>query len=151
MIDGIEIVGRKNEASGIELQGTMQATISRVSIRNVLHGILLTHRNRNVQISECHLYDNRGTGVLMDGVNLHQINIANSHISYNRQGGIVCRDSEIRNLQITGCDIEGNMGEGLLAANILLDCRRGSVREGQSRAARFSTSGTRWAPRTSGC
>jgi hypothetical protein len=130
MIDGIEIVGRKNETSGIELQGTMQATISRVSIRNVLHGIVLTHRNRNVQISECHLYDNRGVGVLMDGVNLHQINIANSHISYNRQGGIVCRDSEIRNLQITGCDIEGNMGEGLLAANILLDCRRGSVREG---------------------
>jgi hypothetical protein len=91
---------------------------------------VLTHRNRNVQISECHLYDNRGVGVLMDGVNLHQINIANSHISYNRQGGIVCRDSEIRNLQITGCDIEGNMGEGLLAANVLLDCRRGSVREG---------------------
>ena len=130
MIDGIEIVGRNNESSGIELSGTMQATISRVSIRNALHGIVLTHRNRNVQISECHLYDNRGVGVLMDAVNLHQINIANSHISYNRQGGIVCRDSEIRNLQITGCDIEANVGEGLAAANVLLDCRRGTVREG---------------------
>lgn len=130
MIDGIEIVGRGNEACGIELTGTMQATISRVSVRHALNAIHLTNRNRNIQISECHLYDNRGVGVFMDGVNLHQINIANSHISYNRQGGIVCRDSEIRNLQITGCDLEANVGEGLLAANLLLDCRRGSVREG---------------------
>lgn len=130
MIDGLEIVGRTTEACGIELSGTMQATISRVSVRHTLYAIHLTQRNRNVQISECHLYDNRGIGVFMDGVNLHQINIANSHISYNRQGGIVCRDSEIRNLQITGCDIEGNVGDGLLAANVLLDCRRGSVREG---------------------
>ncbi len=130
MIDGIEIVGQHGEASGIELASTMQATLSRLSIRNVVHAIRLVTRNRNVQISECHLYDNRGVGVFMDGVNLHQINIANSHISYNRQGGIVCRESEIRNLQITGCDIEGNVGDGPLTANLLLDCRRGSVREG---------------------
>ncbi len=130
MIDGIEIVGKHGDAGGIELSGTMQATLSRLSIRNVTHAIRLTTRNRNVQISECHLYDNRGIGVYLDGVNLHQINIANSHISYNRQGGIVCRESEVRNLQITGCDIEGNVGDGLLAANLLLDCRRGSVREG---------------------
>ena len=130
MIDGIEIVGKHGDAGGIELSGTMQATLSRLSIRNVMHAIRLTTRNRNVQISECHLYDNRGIGVFLDGVNLHQINIANSHISYNRQGGIVCRESEVRNLQITGCDIEGNVGDGPLAANLLLDCRRGSVREG---------------------
>jgi Right handed beta helix region len=108
----------------------MQATLSRLVIRGVTHAIRLIDRNRNVQVSECHLYDNRGIGVFMDGVNLHQINIANSHISYNRQGGIVCRASEIRNLQITGCDIEGNVGDGPLAANLLLDCRVGSVREG---------------------
>lgn len=130
MVDGIEIVGKHNEACGIELAGTVQATLSRLVIRNTLHAIHLTHRNRNVQISECHLYQNRGVGVYLDAVNLHQINIAGSHISYNRQGGVVCRDSEIRNLQITGCDIEANQGDGLLAANVLLDCRRGSVREG---------------------
>ena len=130
MIDGIEIVGKHGDAGGIELSGTMQATLSRLSIRNVTHAIRLVTRNRNVQISECHLYDNRGIGVFMDSVNLHQINIANSHISYNRQGGIVCRESEVRNLQITGCDMEGNVGDGPLAANLLLDCRRGSVREG---------------------
>lgn len=130
LIDGIEIVGKHVDAGGIELSGTMQATLSRLVIRGVTHAIRLVDRNRNVQISECHLYDNRGVGVYMDAVNLHQINIANSHISYNRQGGIVCRASEIRNLQITGCDIEGNVGDGPLAANLLLDCRVGSVREG---------------------
>ena len=44
----------------------------------------------------------------MDGVNLHQINIASSHISYNRLGGIRLEESEVRNLQITGNDIEYN-------------------------------------------
>ena len=130
LIDGIEINGKHGEAGGIELSGTLQATLSRVTIRGVVHAVRLISRNRNVQISECHLYDNRGVGVLMDAVNLHQINIGNSHISYNRQGGVVARDSEIRNLQINGCDIEGNVGDGPLAANVLLDCRRGSVREG---------------------
>ncbi len=131
LIDGIEIVGGHPEASGIELNGTMQATITRVTVRNALHGIHVITRNRNIQISDCHLYDNRGVGVYLDGVNLHQINIVGCHISYCGQGGIVCRDSEIRNLQIGTCDIEGNMAEeGPPAANILLDCRSGSVREG---------------------
>ncbi len=130
LIDGIEISGHHVQASGIELSSTLQATLSRLTIRGVTHAIRLTTRNRNVLISDCHLYDNRGAGVFMDNVNLHQINIAHSHISYNRQGGIVSRDSEIRNLQITGCDLEGNVGDGPLAANLLLDCRRGSVREG---------------------
>ena len=130
LIDGIEISGHHGQAAGIELSNTLQAMLTRLTIRGVTHAIRLSTRNRNVVISDCHLYDNRGVGVLMDSVNLHQINIANSHISYNRQGGIVCKESEIRNLQITGCDIEGNVGEGPLAANVLLDCRRGSVREG---------------------
>ncbi|SVD43929.1 uncharacterized protein METZ01_LOCUS396783, partial [marine metagenome] len=68
----------------------------------------LIERNRNVLISHCHIYFNTGVGVYLDGVNLHQINIASSHISYNRQGGIRLERSEVRNLQITGNDIEYN-------------------------------------------
>ena len=48
MIDGIEVVGNHAEASGIEATGTMQAIFSRVTVRNALHGIHLTTRNRNV-------------------------------------------------------------------------------------------------------
>jgi hypothetical protein len=67
----------------------------------------------------------------MEKLNLHQVNISNSHISYNDGGGIVVRDSEVRNLQIGTCDIEANMVKGgPPAANLLLDRRSGSIREG---------------------
>lgn len=131
LIDGLEIRGAHPEADGILAEGTMAAVFSRLLIRNAVNGITLTGRNRNVIISECHIYDNRGVGILLDKVNLHQINITNSHISYNGGGGVVVRRSEVRNLQIGSCDIEGNMDpDGPPTANILLDVREGSVREG---------------------
>ncbi len=131
LIDGLQIVGRHSQASGIEAIGTMQLTITRVFVRSALHGIHLTGRNRNVIISNCHLYENRGIGICLDDLNLHQINIANCHISYNAGGGIVARNSEIRNLQIGTCDIEGNMGgaDSQPTANILLDSEGTSIGE----------------------
>ena len=47
-------------------------------------------------------------GVYFDGVNLHQAIIAGCHISYCKHAGIKVERSEVRNLQITGCDIEYN-------------------------------------------
>ena len=124
LIEGIEILGNHAEADGIELTRTVQAVISKVAIRWCRHGIHLVERNRNVTISDLHLYENRGIGLFLDEVNLHQINVANSHISYNRGGGIVVRDGNVRNLQITGCDIEANMpgdDSETGTANIFLD------------------------------
>ena len=131
LIDGLEIIGDHPEASGIEAIGTMQLTITRLVVHDALHGIRLIKRNRNVIISESHLYHNRGIGIFLDHLNLHQINIANCHISYNAGGGIVSRHSEIRNLQIGTCDIEGNMGgpDSEPAANIDLDARETSLGE----------------------
>lgn len=123
MVDGIEIVGAHPEAVGIEASGTMQLTVTRTSVRKALHGIHLVKRNRNVIISECHIYHNRGVGVFLDHLNLHQINVVDCHISYNEGGGIVVRDTHLANLQIGSCDIEGNMGgaESKPAANIEID------------------------------
>ena len=124
LIDGLEILGGHPEADGIELTGTVQAVINRVAVRKVHHGIHLVNRNRNIIISDCHLYENSGIGLYLDDVNLHQINVANSHISYNRQGGIVVRDGNVRNLHVTGCDIEANMPADETptnGANILID------------------------------
>lgn len=131
MVDGIEILGRHPQACGIEASGTMQLTLTRVVVRKAKHAIHLTRRNRNVTLSECHLYENTGIGVFMDRLNLHQINIANCHISYNSGGGVVARESEIRNLQIGTCDIEGNMGdpESEPTANVWLDSTGTSVGE----------------------
>lgn len=131
MVDGLEIVGNHPESSGIEATGTMQLTLTRVVIREARHGVHLHTRNRNVTLSECHIYNNSGIGVYLDRLNLHQINIANCHISYNDGGGVVSTKSQIRNLQIGTCDIEGNMGGpgSKPTANVLLDSTDSSIGE----------------------
>jgi len=131
VIDGLEIVGGHEQASGIDLTGTMQATLSRLLIREAWNGIRLTGRNRNVILSDCHIYHNRGAGIFLDQAELHQINVANCHISYNSLGGIVALKSVIRNLQIGICDIEDNVSpQAPSPANILIDATDGSVVEG---------------------
>jgi hypothetical protein len=130
MVDRLEIVGAHAEADGIRAEGTMQLTITGVTIRKARHGIHLTGRNRNVLIANAHIYENRGCGVFYDRVNLHQSNIANCHISYNAGGGVVTRGGEIRNLHIGTCDIESNMApDAPPTANILLDSTEGSTAE----------------------
>ncbi len=130
LVDALEITGKHPLASGIAARGTMQLVVSRTTIRKMLHGVHLVERNRNVILSECHIYENEGVGVFLDHVNLHQINIANCHISYNKQGGVVNLGGNVRNIQIGTCDIEGNMGsDSKPTANVLLDCTKGSVAE----------------------
>ena len=125
---GVEIVGAHPEAVGIEATGTMQMVISRVVIRHTLHAIHLVQRNRNVIVSDCHLYQNRGVGLFLDDVNLHQINVTGSHISYNDRGGIVVTAGNVRNLHVSGCDIEGNMSPDTEpTANVLIDCTGGKA------------------------
>jgi hypothetical protein len=123
MVEGLEIVGNHPEAAGVEAEGTMQLTLSRLVIRKVTHAVRLHKRNRNVIIADCHLYENSGIGVFLDAVDLHQINITGSHISYNAGGGIVSVKGNVRNLQITGCDIEANMSPptGPATANVFID------------------------------
>jgi hypothetical protein len=129
-VEGLEIVGAHAEADGIAAAGTMQLTVSQVVVREARHAIRLHRLNRNVLISDCHLYHNRGIGVFLDAVNLHQINVTGSHISYNAGGGVVVRGGNVRNLHIGNCDIESNMGrDAPPTANVLLDCTGGSVGE----------------------
>src|SRR5437763_14033134 len=94
--DGLEIFGGHDAAVGIEAAGTMKLTLTRMLVRRCLHGVHLTTRNRNVVIADSHIYHNRGVGVFLDHVNLHQINVTGSHISYNDAGGIVVLGGEVR-------------------------------------------------------
>jgi hypothetical protein len=134
----IEIQGAHPEADGIRIQGVMQPTLTGVLIREVRTGVYIHQRARNVLISHCHIYNNTGVGVHLDRVDLHQTIITGSHISYCRQGGVRIEASEIRNLQITGNDIEYNNNkahkvpdaDGEPTAEIYIDCRTGTVREG---------------------
>ena len=125
-IDGLEIVGGHPQAVGVEATGTMQLTLTRLVVRKALHAVHLTGRNRNVILSACHLYENRGVGVYYDHVNLHQSNIVGCHVSYNAGGGIVCRGGDVRNIQVSGCDVEGNhAADGPPTANVLIDSSGG--------------------------
>lgn len=108
LVQGLEIEGRHPEADGIHCHQTAMSTFESVLLRKLRHGIHLTERARNVLISHCHIYDNSGVGVFLDHVNLHQIIVASSHISYNKLSGIKILNGEVRNVQITGNDIEYN-------------------------------------------
>lgn len=132
LIDALEIIGDHINADGIELRNTFMPTLRALLIRNVRNGIHLTSRNRNVLIDACHVYNNTGIGIFLDQVNIHQFIISDSHISYCKKGGISVLNSEIRNFQITGNDIEYNCDlQGPASADILVDCTQGgSVREG---------------------
>ncbi len=132
-VQNIEILGEHDEAVGIELTRTMQATITNVLIRRCLYGIHLVERNRNFLLANTHIYQGRGPaiGVYFDGVNLHQANIVGCHISYHKHAGIKLIRSEIRNLQITGNDIEYNYDPDLEdSADVWIDSRESTVREG---------------------
>jgi hypothetical protein len=132
-VEGLEIVGRHAQADGIELKGTMQATIRGVSIRRCRYGLHLIERNRNLLLADSHIYHGQpgGIGVYFDGVNLHQAIIAGCHISYCPHAGIKLQRSEVRNLQITGCDIEYNFDPAQPdCADVWIDSREGTVREG---------------------
>ena len=130
VVQGLEILGAHAEADGIEATGTMQLTLSRLTIRECRHGIHLTERNRNVIVADCHLYRNRGVGLYLDHVNQHQTNVIGCHISYNLGGGVVAIGGEVRNLHIGTSDIEANHDEnGPPSANVLLDSTGGSIAE----------------------
>lgn len=131
IVQGLEIVGQHPQADGIRVEGVMQPTLHQLLIRKCRHGIHLHNRDRNVLISDCHIFDNSGIGIFFDGVNLHQTIIHGCHISYCKQAGIKVVAAEIRNLQICSNDIEYNYDSKLEGcADVFFDCREGTVREG---------------------
>jgi len=132
LVDALEIVGANPKADGLEFRHTLMPVLRSILIRNVHNGIHLISRNRNVIIDGCHIYNCTGIGIYLDSVNLHQIIISDSHISYCKLGGIKAERSEIRDFQLTGNDIEYNCDpEGPVSADIHIDCSElGSVREG---------------------
>lgn len=107
-VQNLEIEGRHEEADGLLFERVMQPTLEGVLLRQLRNGVHIRERARNVLISHSHIYNNTGIGIFFDELNLHQAIIVGSHVSYCLRGGIKIVGSEIRNLQITGNDIEYN-------------------------------------------
>jgi hypothetical protein len=123
-LDGLSIQGGHVNADGIKAEGTVQFTVTRTHIRGVRHGIHLAKSNRNVIVSDSHIYANRGIGIFYDDVYVHQSNITGCHLSYNLGGGIVSRAGDVRNIQVGSCDLEANLDpNGPPTGNIVLDSR----------------------------
>ena len=136
-VSNLEIEGRHAEADGIHLEGIVMPTLAGVLIRRVRTAVHVTKRARNLLISHCHFYHNTGVGVHLEDVNLHQVIVTGSHISYCRLGGIRIDGGEIRNVQITGNDIEYNNNRAhkipdgdLETAEIYINAGSGTIREG---------------------
>jgi hypothetical protein len=123
VVDGVEFIGDHPDADAVQVEGTMQFTLTGCRMSQLRHGIHLVNRNRNLTISHCHIYHNRGIGVYYDNLSLHQSNIVGCHISYCGGGGIVFKGGDVRNVHIGTCDLESNHSpQGLPTANILIDC-----------------------------
>lgn len=130
-VGAIEIVGAHPEADGIEFTGTVQPTVRGTQVREVRNALIFSGRNRNIIVEGSHIYNCSGIGVFFDHVNLHQANIVDSHISYCKAGGIRLIGGEVRDLQITGNDIEYNYDlEAEASADVWIDVADGSVEEG---------------------
>jgi hypothetical protein len=122
IITGIEILGAHPDAVGLRLEKTMQATLTNLLIRRCKTGVHLVGRNRNLLVDHCHIYHNTRIGVDFDHVNLHQVIISDSHISYNSVAGIRLVGGEMRNFQIVGNDIEYNHDPNVEgSADVLID------------------------------
>jgi len=121
IISDLEILGKHEQADGIELSRTMKCIVRNVLIRRCRYGIHLVERNRNVIIADSHIYDCTDTGIFLDECNLHQVNIIGNHISYNRRAGIRQFNGDVHNVQITGNDIEYNAGSAEFSGEIVLE------------------------------
>ncbi|HEX72891.1 MAG TPA: hypothetical protein ENN65_06215 [Candidatus Hydrogenedentes bacterium] len=130
-IVSLEIVGAHPEADGIAFIGTVQASVHGALIREVRHGLHFVERNRNITVDASHIYHCSGVGIFFDRVNLHQANITGCHISYCKGGGVRVLGGEVRNLQITGNDIEYNYDlDATASADVWIDMADGSIEEG---------------------
>ena len=112
VVTDLEILGEHDEAIGLQLQKTIQCSVSRLVVRQCKYAVHLIERNRNFVLSDSHLYDNQVYGLFFDNCNLHQIIVHGNHISYNKRAGIKSLNGDVHNLQITGNDIEYNNRPG---------------------------------------
>ncbi len=122
ILEGFEVLGEHEQADGLQLVRTIQTVVRGVLIRRCRYGIHLVERNRNFILAHSHIYDCGDTGLFLDDVNLHQVNIYGNHISYCKRAGIRQLNGDLHNVQITGNDIEYNAGwDGDSSGEIVLE------------------------------
>lgn len=119
-IKDIRIQGDGSTTNGIQIDKLMQPIISGVEIEECGDGIQIVNRCRNVIIDSCHILNNYGPGIhVTAGTDIHQFTISNSIINYCKRA-IHLDNCDLRNVLITGCDLEYS-DNGADVSNVEID------------------------------
>nr|WP_227524814.1 right-handed parallel beta-helix repeat-containing protein [Klebsiella pneumoniae] len=119
LIDGARIYGYvEGVGTGLLLSGMFKPRIRGCDIMYLQRGIQFSNLNRDVIISDNHVYACRDYGVYFDdSTDIHQLNILGNIITYCTKN-IFLDNADIYNLQIVGNDIElGTYPSGVAAAD----------------------------------
>jgi Pectate lyase superfamily protein/Right handed beta helix region len=118
IIDGLQIYGVENEHGnyqgvGIAVENQHSPVITNCQIFNLYNGIEIRGGNtRNIIIEGCSLWDNQNANIyLEDNGEIHQIIVADSHISYAKYGIYAGVNHNLFNLHVSNCDMEAQVGQ----------------------------------------
>ncbi|SER71686.1 glycosyl hydrolase family 28-related protein [Psychrobacillus sp. OK032] len=105
VIEQLHVYSNNHEGTALILDGTFGVNISKSHFYKLKKGIEVINRNRNVIITENHLWDIAEYGIHYNNVNLHQSIITNNHISYAKIA-MFFENGDVHNIQINSNDIE---------------------------------------------
>lgn len=105
VIEQLHVFSKNHEGTALILDGTFGVNISKSHFYNLKKGIEVINRNRNVIITENHLWDIAEYGIHYNNANLHQSIITNNHISYAKIA-LFFENGDVHNIQINSNDIE---------------------------------------------
>lgn len=130
IIHGLQITSAsKTQGIGVRINKNFGGIIDKCNINFMNKGIIVEGFNRNLIISNSHIYAMQQYGIhFTNTCDLHQINILGCHISYCRKN-IFLDDSDIYNMQITGCDIETSSYPEVAEHDIHVYVNRGFVED----------------------
>lgn len=105
VIEGLHVYSNNHKGTALVLDGTFGVNISNSHFYNLKKGIELINKNRNVIITENHIWDIKEYGIHYNNANTHQSIISNNHISYAKIA-LFFENGDVHNTQINSNDIE---------------------------------------------
>ncbi|WP_391120086.1 hypothetical protein [Psychrobacillus sp. L3] len=105
VIEGLHVFSANHQGTALVLDGTFGVIISKSHFYNLKKGIEIINRNRNVIITENHLWDMAEYAIHYNNASLHQSIISNNHISYAKVA-LFFENGDVHNVQINSNDIE---------------------------------------------
>ncbi|MGE6487453.1 hypothetical protein [Paenisporosarcina sp. NPDC076898] len=105
VIDSLHVFSRDHRGTALILDGSFGVIVTKSHFYNLKKGIELINKNRNVIISENHLWNLAEYGIHYNNANVHQSILTNNHISY-AEIALFFENGDVHNTQIMGNDIE---------------------------------------------